>query len=181
MRYLTTLFFISLIAVNIAAFDVALLGSRSDINFLNAEGDIILPLKYEYKDSGVDFIVIDTGVNKNDSKYKEYLSLINGNQPLPVIVINGKVFAISQLTDSIVANSMKNSIKSESKKNRRKKRTAKSELTVRKDREKKAFDDELGLNEKGSGDMAMANTITMVVTTICGAALYFARKKYLKK
>lgn len=89
IHLLILLSLISLYAPLSAQQNIYLLGTRKDVGFLNAEGDILRPLSYEFNESDFRFHAIDIDSADNRLLFAEILSQLDERGGItPALIIN---------------------------------------------------------------------------------------------
>ena len=142
---------------------VYLFGKRSDIKFLNAEGDLIYPLMYEFKQ--VRFYTVDIDSADNEATYAK---LISKCKKLPAICICDSCFFAGNVNLDDLRKAVKESI-------------GESKTVAGKVRGNSLIKSDGRKGAGGGSEVVFANVLASIVMAICFGAVYFARKRYLQK
>lgn len=154
--------------------EVKLFGTRKDIRFLSIEGDIIMPLMYEFDDRDLVFTSINLDSSNNYKKFSDVINEAGGESALPFIVIDDKLLSTSEINKETLSKIINS---------RAFRKDSSKRIDVNKEKKttlKKYSDKPVAPVNVNNEDMIYTNIFVAIVIVIGGIVVYYSRKNLLK-
>lgn len=167
---LLLIFLLLFFMASASVIDVKIFGTRKDINFLSAEGDIMRPLSFEFQNYNVNFISIDLDSSNNREKYQKIVKKAGGNKSLPFIAVGEKFFTGPNVKQEKIALFIREKAF---------KKTEIKDVSIKKKSKKFPIHNSLSTIEKKK-DITLINIFVAVIVVVGVVIVYYARKNLLR-